>query len=207
MTDFESFIESKMNIEIEPNPTPREAIDYTAVKISNEIGPVYAVSKIDDYKGENREKVLNIIANIKKMVLGGFSFLFQGKRGTGKTLASALIYRACAEAGYWVRYTTAQDFLLSIFDNDQDTVDKAKKCKLLIMDEIGKTTGSEKSGWELARVLNVLEHRDRMQKSTILISNLHMDDIGKYIGLDMIDRMNGPLWKKIKWAEESRRGK
>jgi DNA replication protein DnaC len=74
------------------------------------------------------------------------------------------------------------------------------------LDEVGKTVGHEKSGWELSRVLDILDTRHVNKKSTILISNIPDTELTRFIGADMLDRMKEDEWRRVVYSGKSLRG-
>ena len=160
---------------------------------------------IEGYEGPNAPFISEIVNSLPEFLKSGKSLFLVGSKGTGKTLATWHIGKRAAELGRSVIFTTMQELLLKIFDNNEFG-EKCKRVSLLIIDEVGKTTGNEKSGWELSRVLNILTKRHAFQKSTIMTSNIPETELTRFIGADMLDRMKEDEWRRVVYSGQSFRG-
>jgi len=169
------------------------------------IGKRYEVEALEGYKGPNSAFIGEVVNSLPEFLNAGKSLFLTGARGAGKTLAAWHIAKRAAELARGVKYYTMQRLLLKIFD-DREVAEKCKSCTLLILDEVGKTVGNEKSGWELSRVLDILDTRHANKKSTILISNIPDTELTRFIGADMLDRMKEDDWRRVVYSGQSFRG-
>lgn len=137
----------------------------------------------------------------------GSSLILCGNPGTGKNhLASAIAHTALSK-GHSVLHVTAYDIIARIRqtwrrENNKGTelevIRGFAEVDLLIIDEVGKTFGSD---GEKVHLFEVIDHRYRDMKPTIILSNKGVDGVEKYLGTAAFDRLcqNGKLlifdWK------------
>ncbi|RZN74054.1 ATP-binding protein [Avibacterium paragallinarum] len=145
----------------------------------------------------------------RKSVGGGL--ILCGKPGTGKNhLASAIAHHIIEQHQDEVLITTA----LRIIRKVKSTWDKNSSLTenevmeiytdkdLLIIDEVGIQFGSESEKIILFEIIN---ERYEQMKPTILISNLSEDELSRYVGERIIDRMREGKGAVINFDWESYR--
>lgn len=105
-----------------------------------------------------------------------------GPAGTGKTfMAVATALRWITSRGYGCRFLVCSDWLQEIksgfHDNTaQRALHRAKKAKLLIMDDLGAEMASE---WVRDVVYSVINHRYNEILPTLVTSNLSLNEISQ----------------------------
>ena len=144
--------------------------------------PKRHVSKLCDMKGKGMEKA----AEFESKATGSDCMLLLcGDRGPGKTQM----------ATYWAskvknsRYFRAHDLMRAIrgefSDVKQDaieskqTMENAKSCAFLVLDEYSELAGSE---YDKRTLTNLLDHRYGDQKSTIIITNTPINQAPEEVG-------------------------
>jgi DNA replication protein DnaC len=137
----------------------------------------------------------------------GRSVVFYGKNGTGKThLACAVMRHIWIEYQCTSLYSTVSNLVREVHmsynesheEDEQSIIDKYIAPHLLVLDEVGmqKNSDSERS------ILNdVVGGRYNAIKPTIVISNLDKNDVVKYIGGRIMDRLkeNGGFSIDFSW--------
>lgn len=126
----------------------------------------------------------------------GGGLVLCGKPGTGKNhLATCIAKQVIREHQNSVRITSAIKIIREIKNtwsrdsdkSEQSVIDSMKTVDLLIIDEVGVQFGSDT---ELMLMFEVINGRYEAMKPTILISNLSRDELSKFIGERVLDRMN-----------------
>lgn len=129
----------------------------------------------------------------------GTCLILVGKPGTGKSLLSFILYRALAEAGFFVAYEPSLNFLNLLQEKKfesygafQSMLEAYKRISLLIIDEV--TEGAGKSGylaeWERQMLFNVIDTRYQNKLCTIVISNRNKADLIDRLGVPIVDRLS-----------------
>lgn len=144
----------------------------------------------------------------------GRSLIFIGEPGTGKThLTCAIANHVIEHHGKTALFITAvkairhvkQTYSGSSKTTEQQAIDWFLTPDLLILDEVGVQFGTDTERNILFEILN-----DRYEtfKPTILISNLDNENLKKFAGARVVDRMkeNGGAVLKFLWTD-SYRGK
>ncbi|MDE7219303.1 MAG: ATP-binding protein [Oscillospiraceae bacterium] len=127
------------------------------------------------------------------------NLLFTGAPGLGKTFLSACIAREVSERGFSVVYDTAGHVFQQFesgkfgrenpFEEDPDReVDRYLNCDLLIMDDVGTEMLTSFVQSAFYRIVN-----DRLinGRSTVLSTNLPMEEIGRRYGEAVLSRIRG----------------
>lgn len=137
----------------------------------------------------------------------GSCLILCGNPGTGKNHLASAIAQTVLSKGYGVLQVTAYDIIARIRQTWQrgsdhkaelDVIREFAEAGLLIIDEVGKTFGSD---GERVHLFEVIDHRYRDLKPTIILSNENVSGIEKYLGTAAFDRLcqNGDLllfdWK------------
>ncbi|NQY51857.1 MAG: ATP-binding protein [Piscirickettsiaceae bacterium] len=164
------------------------------------IPPRYTTRTIDNFKAITKQQrntlstVKNYINNFDYVMEKGTGMIMTGGVGTGKThLASAI-------ANYFIKREKTVSFMtisamfrkiretyrINSKKTEQEVIDDLREVDLLILDEIGLQKGSESEEYLLFEVLN---ERYGYFKPTIIISNLGIVDIKRYIGIRVMDRL------------------
>lgn len=129
-----------------------------------------------------------------KTLAAGRCLVIAGHYGTGKTHLAVAIIREFAMSGISAMYTTADGLIRGYkasYDRanglDESAVFASYAGKdLLVIDELGYQRGSE----EDRRILtNIMDARYGAMRSTVIISNLTMQQIAEELGDRVIDRM------------------
>jgi DNA replication protein DnaC len=143
----------------------------------------------------------------------GQSMIFTGERGTGKThlavgIANELMHKHHAQAVYStvlrliraVRETWRRDSEKS----ETEVINQFTQPELLILDEVGIQAGSEN---ERNILFDVLNERYENRKSTIMMTNLSVDECRAFLGERVFDRMREDGGRFVAFNWESHRGK
>lgn len=164
--------------------------------------PKRFISKtLDNYVADNNQKesILAIckqfVANFDTILDNGTSLMFCGKPGTGKThLAYGMIQELLKQKKVSL-LITASDMtgrVKSGYSTDSTKTPEAlieEFCKIdfLVIDEVGVQVDSDA---EKRIFFNVINKRYEEMLPTVLISNLILDELSKFIGERVVDRMN-----------------
>lgn len=148
-----------------------------------------------------------------RIAMGG-GLVLCGTPGTGKThLACAIANHVMKNNQRGALFTSATKMARAIKatygkDSDKTESDVIRSFvlpDLLIIDEVGAQRGTET---ELLLTQEILDERYQAVRSTILISNLPEDELGKYIGERALDRMyeGGGAIVRFDWQSYRRNG-
>lgn len=125
----------------------------------------------------------------------GGGLVFCGLPGTGKThLATAIGNHILREQGRAVLFATVMKALRSVKETwhkdserkERDVLRILLEPDLLILDEVGVQFGSDTERMILFEIIN---SRYESMRPTILLSNLPEEELGAYIGVRTLDRM------------------
>jgi len=123
--------------------------------------------------------------NLDEVCKNGYSFMFIGTNGTGKTFASNYVIhwflRKCKSAHFIKMRKLMKLVNKSIAGSGQEKINAERmlyeilRVDLLVLDELGRETGNREhiSG----EIDEILKDRDMSKLSTIVISNRDIDDI------------------------------
>lgn len=142
----------------------------------------------------------------------GRSALFIGKPGTGKTHLAVGIGLQVMRENRTVLFTTVVRAIRRVKDtwgrNSDETESEAIAAlvfpDLLILDEVGVQFGSDT---EKLILFDVLNERYEKRRPTLLLSNLPLDDVRKFLGERVFDRLREDGGEAIVFDWESHRGK
>lgn len=145
-----------------------------------------------DTAGQKRAHGL-AVRYVESFPARGSSLIFCGKPGTGKTHLACAIGRAVIEVGHAALFATVLSAIRHIKDtyrkdserSEEDAIFDFLEPGLLILDEVGAQVGSEH---EKLLMFEIINERYQRCRSTILISNLNADELGKYLGDRVMDR-------------------
>jgi DNA replication protein DnaC len=151
--------------------------------------------------------------NFSKVQERGTSMIFCGKPGTGKTHLAYGIVNVLQEQKVKAAFTTAADMTSSVktairepYEDNlsaRDVTDEYARLELLVIDEVGVQVDSDA---ERRIFFDIINKRYEEMMPTILLSNLIIDELTKFIGERVADRMreNGGTVFAFDW--ESHRG-
>jgi len=135
----------------------------------------------------------------------GFLVLMGSDYGIGKSHLAVAVLR---EAG-WGRFLTQNQLLLKLRatyrdDKAEDIIEVCKRVKVLVIDEVGLSSGGRD---ELPMLHEILNHRHGAASlRTVLTSNLEKDDFVAAIGERMIDRLRESAFASRSLKGKSHRG-
>ena len=165
----------------------------------------------------NNELQKEAIDRIKKYTgYKGCNLILSGSLGTGKThLAMSVIinniWNLIDSVGYelYAKYTTISEIIMIVrqamsYGGDKESLEKLYSVKWLIIDEIGRQSGSDNEKNILFEILN---KRYNNVLPTILISNKSGEEIENYLGSAIVDRMIETKSVFVNMTWESYRGK
>lgn len=140
----------------------------------------------------------------------GTSLLLIGNPGTGKTHLGCAIVTALDLLFYRTQYSTVADFSAAIREcykdgakhTEKQVMQRYTKPDLLVLDEVGASSGSDHEKQILFEVMN---ERYNNVLPTVLISNLTQADITAYLGERIMDRMREGGGKLLRLDWESYR--
>ena len=165
------------------------------------VAPLQARS-FDNYRAESPEqqqaleRSRNYANKFNKVMERGASMIFYGPPGTGKT------HMSCAIANHVMREFGASAVFTTVFEMFQQLKStyggKATKSELevmnlyagvdlLVLDEIGVQLGSN---FESVMITDIINRRYSDMKPTLILSNLDLEGLKKYLGERVIDRMS-----------------
>ncbi len=125
----------------------------------------------------------------------GSCLLLCGMPGTGKNHLAAAIAQAVLLQGYSVLQITAHDLIARIRQTwqrgegrkeEREVIREFATAGLLILDEVGKTFGGD---GERVHLFEVIDHRYREMKPTLILSNESVEGIEHYLGTAAFDRL------------------
>ena len=131
----------------------------------------------------------------------GSCLILCGNPGTGKNHLASAIARTVLSMGHSVIFATAYEIIARIRQTWQRGIGNSTELEvirgfaeagLLIIDEVGKTFGSD---GERVHLFEVIDHRYRDLKPTLILSNERIEGVEKYLGPAAFDRLcqNGGL--------------
>lgn len=182
------------------------------------IPPRFAEHGFDTFIAEC-EGTKRVLASAKEYAAGfpealrvGRSMLFIGSIGTGKTHLAVGIAHAVIEQGYEALFSGVRSAVRSVMDSyskdseisEAQAIQRLVAPDLLILDEVGLQFNSESEKLILFEIMN---GRYENMKPTILLSNLEIGSVEKYLGQRVMDRLREGGGKAIAFNWESMRGR
>lgn len=142
----------------------------------------------------------------------GRGAIFLGLPGTGKTHLAVGVGMQLMKKGHPVLFSTVMRAIRRIKDTWSRGSDESESQAvaalvfpdLLILDEVGVQFGTET---EKNLLFDVLNERYERRKSTLLLSNLPLDQVRAYLGERVFDRMREDGGEVVTFAWESQRSK
>lgn len=160
------------------------------------VGTRFRGMSFDDYRPINQkaEKVLEdcrlYASDFRRG--SGKCMIFAGTTGTGKNMLSAIIGQEIIKTGHSFLHTSAMKLVRKFKDSWKDRNTKEEDLvafyvgpDLLVIDEVGVQFGSATEQLYLTEIIN---DRYEARKSTILLSNLTVKQIGDAIGERAVER-------------------
>lgn len=144
-------------------------------------------------------------ANFDSHLANGFSLIFSGAAGTGKSHLAAAILQAILPQHVGV-YMTFMGMIRLIRETwhpdsprrESEVLAELGSVPLLVLDEIGVQYGTEA---EHTLLFEVMDRRYRDQKPTILLTNQNKDGFKRFVGDRVYDRMTEcARWVTFDWA-------
>ncbi len=158
----------------------------------------YSETNIDPSTGKSARDTMLRNYNAAKDFISNFdsqtqNMLFYGEPGRGKTFLSNCIANELLKTGHTVLYLTAhQLFEILSKTKDEETLtenqDYVLSCDLLILDDLGSEYSN---AYTISRLNNVINERLVNNKSTIISTNLDLQDIRATYGERDFSRIIG----------------
>lgn len=120
--------------------------------------------------------------------------LFLGHPGTGKTHLAAAVGMHLLRQGRLVFFSTTMRAIRTVKDawapgaqvSESEAIDRLTRPDLLVLDEVGVQSGSD---FERHLLSDVLNERYEHRRACLLLSNLPLDDVRRYLGERILDRL------------------
>ena len=144
------------------------------------------------------------LGNWRTNLRDGRGLVFTGKLGTGKTMLLSIIVGFIASRGRAARYATENELVenwhasFRDFDRGSGYLKKLQDYDLLVIDEIGVSTGDPEKVKNF--LSGVIDKRYRGEKATLYGGNLDITGIGEYLGTRVADR----IIETTEWIDMSR---
>jgi DNA replication protein DnaC len=139
----------------------------------------------------------------------GTSMLLVGKPGTGKTHLGCAMAIAVARLGDTALFATATEFTRAIREtynggklSEAQTIERYAAPSLLVLDEVGASSGSDHEKQQLFELIN---RRYSESRPTVLLTNLSVEDVQAYLGERILDRLRDGGGKLMRLDWESHR--
>jgi DNA replication protein DnaC len=153
-----------------------------------------------DYFNEGEADAFSTALNISRKFIKNFNsdyqnLMFYGNVGTGKTFLSCCIAKELMENGFSVTYCSADCLFKNLvdlrFQDDRDAyfsyMEDINECDLLIIDDLGTEAISERVKADLFTCLN---NRDLSKKSTLISTNLTLDELNRRYSERIFSRLS-----------------
>lgn len=126
---------------------------------------------------------------VSELEFSGGMYMF-GPKGTGKTTEACRILKAYVrenQQGGWVsaRFVSVPDWLASMRgvwgDQEEEAFQRASRCKLLVLDDIGK---GKPTAWAIERLFRLVDSRYNSARPTIYTSQYDLGELGERCTVD-----------------------
>lgn len=142
----------------------------------------------------------------------GRCLVLVGAAGTGKTHLALAIAKDVIRQGFTARYVTVHEAIEAIRETwrsdsvepESAVVKRMAGVDLLVLDEVGVQYGKESEHVELFKILN---KRYNDVKPTVVLSNVSPDELSRYLGERVYDRLRENGGKVVPFDWQSERGK
>jgi DNA replication protein DnaC len=141
------------------------------------------------------ERIRLFIDDLDKNIAEGNGLWLMGDTGTGKTTLAMLVSKAALEARYSVAIYSMPKLLARIrktFDSEPggdsylSFFDKLTSVDLLHLDDLG---AEKRSDWVLEQLYAIVNERYEMQRSTVVTTNYHREDLEEQFGPRIVSRL------------------
>ncbi len=158
------------------------------------IPPRFMNSAFDNYVADTEEKLYiknklqQFAVNIDNNLKLGRNLILAGNAGTGKSHLSVAIAKFAIDNGHTTLFTTVGMMLDKINGGDWHKgtiIENYTVPDLLILDEATSGLNSV----EQANLFKVINRRYELMKSTIILTNLSMDELKTVLGERITDRL------------------
>lgn len=182
------------------------------------IPPRFMDRRFENYRAtcSNSAKALEAVREYAESfadsLSSGRSLILMGTVGTGKTHLAASAAHALIAQGYTAVFTSVMAAVRSVKETygrkegvtERQALDALIAPDLLIVDEVGVQFGSAAEELIMFEIIN---GRYEQMKPTIIISNLAMEPLKKYLGERVFDRLREGGGKAVVFNWESHRAK
>ncbi len=159
-----------------------------------------------------KDWALAYLASLTADQKSGKSAILLGRPGTGKTHLACALAVAAADRGMSARYATVLRAIRRVKDSwrpeapetEREVIADYADCGLLVLDEVGIQTGSQ---FESNILFDLLNRRYECCRPTILVSNLVLSEIPKFLGERILDRLREDGGQMLAFDWESHRRK
>jgi len=177
------------------------------------IPPRFLHATFDNYEAVS-EKQKTVLAQCReyaeKLSEASGALFLCGSVGTGKTHLACAVLIDHLKREHGGQYISVMKMIREIratygkdsTESEQDVIDRFAKKGLLVLDEVGVQLGTDSEKLLLFEVIN---GRYERMKPTILVSNLNVQDVTKYLGERTIDRLRENGGKVLGFAWDSHR--
>ena len=140
-------------------------------------GERYWDATIEQISGQNaRESIQTYIDAIDEAITAGRGLYVQGGVGSGKTCILTLVgyAAAAADASLKIEYWYAGELFDHLHRGDQDAIDKAYYCDLLLLDDFGVQYAID---WTVTRFDALVEYRYAHRKAMCVTTNVGREEL------------------------------
>ncbi len=174
----------------------------------------YSDNKVNNEKSSrlNMIEILNIakefVADFNKSNAKYKNLIFLGKTGLGKTFLSNAIAKEILKKGYTVFYQTSPNLFNQLMQDKINNISAYNaliynllNVDLLIIDDFGVENITDS---KMVEIFNIINGRIIKNKSTLISTNLLMENLIKYYDDRIVSRILGNYTKKIFYGEDIR---
>lgn len=148
-----------------------------------------------DTSGEAYQAILDYSANITQKINNGLGLILKGPVGTGKTCAAIAVMRealANKRSAYFISMVSLLDKLLTLRDKEELYAfeQRLRTTPLLVLDDLGgEYRGKSDESWTRRKIASVIADRYDSKLSTIITTNLTVEQLKVEYDERMIDRL------------------
>jgi DNA replication protein DnaC len=156
---------------------------YVMSLVLSKIPRDYWALKLDEL--QIAEKYLNLVGyyieNLQGAVAHAKGLIFHGSNGIGKTSLMCEVGKAAVAAGYTVQYFTAQQYIDTKNDKNQD-FKSYESSQFILLDEIDKVYINQKTGFATKTLEEFIRRSLTAGKCMLICSNLDRDEFTEIFG-------------------------